>query len=118
MNEFIVGNIEVSTEENLYYYYDTVLPFESEYLMIDWQADAPILLMNVGPENPSIEKNVYKFNCTDHDHVIIVPKQDLLDKCKNRSVELPNPDSLRHLQLTFAVYTKKSRYFIYIRICF
>ena len=107
MNEYIVGNIEISSGENLYYYYDTVLPFESEYLMIDWQADAPILLMNVGPENPSIEKNDYKFNCTDHDHVIIIPKQEIIDKCKNRSVELPNPDSLRHLKLTFAVYTKK-----------
>ena len=107
MNEYIVGNIEISSGENLYYYYDIVLPFESEYLMIDWQADAPILLMNVGPENPSIDKNDYKFNCTEHDHVIIVPKQDIIDKCKNRSVELPNPDSLRHLKLTFAVYTKK-----------
>ena len=107
VNEFIVGNIEISNEEDLYYYYDTVLPFESEYLMIDWQADAPILLMNVGPENPSIKKFDYKFNCTDHDHVIIVPKQDILEKCKNRSVEVPNPNSLRHLQLTFAIYTKK-----------
>ena len=107
MNEFIVGNIEVSGGENLYYYYETVLPFESEYLMIDWQADAPILLMNVGSKKPSIEKNDYILNCTDHDHVIILPKQELIDKCKNNSVKLPNPDSIRHLQLTFAVYTKK-----------
>jgi hypothetical protein len=63
--------------------------------------------MNVGSRKPSIDKNDYKFNCTDHDHVIIVPKKDLIDKCKNNSVSLPNPDSIRNLQLTFAVYTKK-----------
>jgi len=107
MNEYIVGNIEALTGENLYYYYDTVLPFESEYLMIDWQADAPILLMNVGTTKPSIEKHDYKFNCSDHDHVVILPKDDIIKKCKSRSVGLVNPTSIRYLHVTFAVYTKK-----------
>ena len=80
MNEFIIGNIEPLNNDILYYYYDTILPFESEYLMIDWQADAPILLMNVGIENPSIEKHDFIFNCTNHDHVIILPKKEIIEK--------------------------------------
>ena len=108
MNEFIIGNVEPTYEgEYLYYYYDTVLPFESEYLMIDWQADAPILLMNVDSTKPSVENYDFKFNCTDHDHVIILPKKNIIDKCKSKNVNLAIPDSIRYLHVTFAVYTKK-----------
>ena len=75
--------------------------------MIDWQADAPILLMNVDSTKPSVEKHDFKFNCTDHDHVIILPKKNIIDKCKSKNVNLAIPDSIRYLHVTFAVYTKK-----------
>jgi len=78
LNEYIIGNIETSNGENLYYYYDVMLPFESEYLMIDWQAVSPVLLINVGIENPSINNYDFRFNSADNDKIIRISKIDLI----------------------------------------
>jgi hypothetical protein len=107
MNEYIIGNVESVADETLYYYYDVVLPFESETLIIDWQADKPVLLINVGKNNPSINQSDFIFNKTNHDTVIKITKKQLLDKCKERNVTLPNPESIRFLPLSLAIYSKK-----------
>ena len=107
MNEYIIGNVESVADETLYYYYEVVLPFESETLIIDWQADKPELLINVGTTNPSIEKADFKYNSLNHDTIIKIPKQKLLEKCKEKLINLPDPNSIRHLTLSIAIYSKK-----------
>ena len=108
LNEYIIGNIETSNdEEKLYYYYDVMLPFESEYLMIDWQAVSPVLLINVGIENPSINKYDFRFNSTDNNRIIRISKVELIDKYKNKTNGTLNIDSIRFLNLSLAIYTPK-----------
>ena len=105
LNEYIIGNIEALNEGNLYYFYYVMLPFESEYLMIDWQADSPSLLVNCGPEKPSIENNDFNFNKTHHDTVFTIKKTDLIEKCRAHGV--PADEKMKFLNLSLAVYTKK-----------
>ena len=108
LNEYIIGNIEISNDnETLYYYYDVMLPFESEYLMIDWQAVSPVLLINVGIENPSINKYDFRFNSTDNNRIIRISKVDLINKYKNKLNYTINMDSIRYLNLSLAIYTPK-----------
>ena len=108
LNEYIIGNIETSNdEEKLYYYYDVMLPFESEYLMIDWQAVSPVLLINVGIENPSINKYDFRFNSTDNNRIIRISKVELIDKYKKKTNGTLNIDSIRFLNLSLAIYTQK-----------
>jgi hypothetical protein len=108
LNEYIIGNIEISNDnETLYYYYDVMLPFESEYLMIDWQAVSPVLLINVGVENPSINKYDFRFNSTENNRIIRISKVDLINKYKSKFNYTVNIDSIRYLNLSLAIYTKK-----------
>ena len=107
MNEYIIGNVESVADETLYYYYEVVLPFESETLIIDWQADKPVLLINVGRKNPSINQSDFIFNKTNHDTVIKISKQQLIDKCNERNEKLPIAGSIRFLTLSLAIYSKK-----------
>ena len=105
LNEYIIGNIEYVGKENLYYFYSVMLPFESEYLNIDWQADSPQLLINCGPERPLISKYDFIFNSTQYDTVLSIKKQDLINKCNSRGMNLDN--KIKFLNLSLAIYTKK-----------
>ena len=107
MNEYIIGNVELVHDETLYYYYEVTLPFESESLVIDWQADKPTLLINVGKKNPSINQSDFIFNKTKHDTVFKITKNELLEKCNKKNEKLPIPGSIRYLTLSLAIYSKK-----------
>ena len=66
--------------ENDTLYYIIELPFESEYLNIDWQADSPALLINCGPEKPTIVKSDFVFNSSQYDKVLSLKKQTFVDQ--------------------------------------
>ena len=105
LNEYIIGNIEtIGKNENLYYFYSVMLPFESEYLNIDWQADSPAILINCGPEKPLLEKHDFIFNSSQYDTILSLKKQTLLDKCNKKGM---NVNSLKFLNISLAIYTKK-----------
>jgi len=91
--------------ENDTLYYIIELPFESEYLNIDWQADSPALLINCGPENPTIVKSDFVFNSSQYDTVLSLKKQTIVNQCTSRGMTLDN--KLKFLQLSLAIYSKK-----------
>ena len=107
VNEYIIGNVYSSEDKIDYYYYGVFLPYESDLINIDWQADKPILLINVGYEKPTINNSDFSFPSTEHDTVLRISKQQILDVCKKRSVSLHDPDSIRYLNLTIGIYTKE-----------
>ena len=107
LNEYIIRNIEASNDEILYNYYDAMLPFESEYLLIDWQAVSPVLLINVGIENPSINKYDFRFNSTEDNRILKISKKDLINRYISKIGYIKNIDSIRYLNLSIAIYTKK-----------
>ena len=106
VNEYIIGNIEV-TDHELYYYYEVTLPFESDYVIIDWQADYPILLINIGPESPTMNHSHFKFNTTQHDTIIKISKQEILQKSQEHNATILKNDSIKFFNLTLGIYTQK-----------
>ena len=108
LNEYIIGNVETigkTESDTLYYFYSVMLPFESEYLNIDWQADSPALLINCGPEKPLLNKHDFIFNSTQYDTILSLSKSQLLKKCNDRGMELK--DTIKFLNLSLAIYSKK-----------
>jgi len=106
VNEYIVGNVYISEKEK-YYYYEVLLPYESELIYIDWQADKPALLMNVGTERPTINASDFKIGSTEHDTVLRITKQNIIEACNKRKIKLPIDNSIRYLNLTLGIYTDK-----------
>ena len=54
VNEFVLGDIKNDPSENRKYdYYTVTLPNDGEFILIDWQADSPSLIINVGEERPN-----------------------------------------------------------------
>ena len=88
--------------ETRYDYYSVILPFESEYVLIDWQADYPNLIVNVGNKRPTKESYHFNFTREGHDTVYRMNKSDII-KYDNL-----NHSSLRGVKLTLGIYSEKN----------
>ena len=107
-NEFVIGDV-FSSEQKIYNYYTINLPYDSEYLIIDWQADKPSLFINVGNDRPGLKEGEYdfKFESVDHDTVFKLTKTQIIDKAKEKGIKIPNENSMRNIDLTLGVWTNQ-----------
>ena len=112
VNEYIIGDINVKKDENgtrqeSYNYYEIWLPYDSDLIYIDWQADKPQLLINVGLENPTNASADFKFPSTDQDTILRITKEEILEALKKRGMEISNNQTIRYFNLTIGIYTEK-----------
>ena len=103
VNEFIIGNIAPSDKE-IYEFYQVLLPFDSELVIVDWQADKPSLYICVGNQRPTTEN--YDFIIKrGHDTILRIQKETILEVLRNKNMTLPENNSLKRLSLVFGVHT-------------
>ena len=104
VNEFIIGDISKSQIGSAKYdYYTLTLPYDSDYILIDWQADYPTLIVNVGQDRPTIDKHQIDFPFIGHDTVFRINRTDIIEKISS-DVDDSNK-SLRGIDLTIGIYT-------------
>ena len=102
VNEYVIGDIINSNNKNRTYdYYTVTCPFESDYIIIDWQANAPLFLINYGEERPTKGNAHIQFPPLGIDFVYKISRQDLLDKAGVNKNE-----SLRGKTLTLGIYSE------------
>ena len=103
VNEFVIGDIEFApSDERKYDYYIVTLPYESEYVIFDWQADSPALIINIGETKPEIGNSDFKFPQANHDYVYKLSKEEIIQKAGSTIT------SLRGLDLTIGIYSNTS----------
>ena len=62
VNDFIFGDLLITTDlSRRYDYYQVTLPFNSDDVFIDWQADSPVLLVNVGNKKPTLGEADFEY---------------------------------------------------------
>ena len=98
VNEFVIGNLN-PTKDQIIEYYKVTLPYDSEYIFIDWQADKSSLLINVGEEKPKIDSYDFKLDFTNHDTTFKLAKGDILKKT--------NTETLKNLVLTIGIWNSE-----------
>ena len=106
VNQFVIGNIYES-KELITSYYQVNLPYESEYVIFDWQADSPTLFIDVGEERPGIqeEDHDFYFPSVGHDNVIRITKEEILKFAKENRLDIIDDDSIRNIKLTLGIWT-------------
>ena len=99
LNEYIIGDILHDPLNNMKYdYYQIILPYDANEVLIDWQADSPNFYINVGDELPS--KDDYDFDFPPvGDFVFKIQRADIL-----RSAYSSQTDSLEGIPLTIGIY--------------
>ena len=105
VNDYIVGSIMYGATENRKYdYYSFVIPYESEQLMIDWQADSPSLLINVGDIRPKVENKNFTPSVLHQDYVYIINRTEII-KIAEKTIGWSDKDHMRNMELTIGVYS-------------
>ena len=107
INHFVLGNV-FKTEDKILTYYQVQLPYDSDYVIFDWQADKPHLYINVGDERPSINSGSYDFsiNSVGHDTVYKLSKNQIIEKAKTKPGKW-NYTTLQNYTLTLGIWTHR-----------
>ena len=105
VNEFVIGNIDFSSSNTPKMdYYTLVLPYESPYILFDWQADRCSFYINIGTTRPDKDNADFPFNTIGYDYVYKIDKEEILEK-KDVDQYYKDNKIIRGLTLTIGVYS-------------
>ena len=118
INEFVIGDINFELASDIKYdYYEVTLPYDSDYVYIDWQADSPSFIINVGKKRPDLNDsqtihfsskplgdNAYQFSKEDILKHTIDEKKSLQDVTLTIGIYSNNIDSVYSSPYAFKIY--------------
>ena len=103
VNQFVTGDL-LKTSNKILAYYKVTLPYESDIVYIDWQADKPSLYINIGDNRPKINNSDFEINSVGHDTVYTLTKEQIIKKAyENHNKNISN--SIRNVDLTIGLWT-------------
>ena len=110
LREYIIGNLYTHEDNNIYEYYSTIFTHDSHKIIIDFQSKVVNFYINVGADNKPILDSeidfVYESNGTDT--IFEITKEEFLEKCKKRKINIPHENSLLGLSMTIGLWTNKT----------
>ena len=107
-NEYIIGNVDISTNERISQFYEIWLPHDSYYVYFDWQSEVAGLYINVGGTRPTTRNADFKLLPPGRDSVLYLESIDILQKAKQKKISIPNENSLEDINLVIGVWTDKT----------
>ena len=102
LNQYVLGDV-YDTEHN-FTYYQVILPYDSDSIIIDWQADKPSFFIDFEGSNPENDHD-FDFLSIGHDTVFSIDKQTIIDKVKKKGLYVE--DTLQNLYFTLGIWTKE-----------
>ena len=108
VNEYIVGNVEVSENERISQFYEVWLPHDANAVYFDWQSKVAGLYVNLGGTRPTTKNADFKLLPPGRDSILPIYKYEIIDKAETKKVQIPNKDSLQDINLVIGVWTDKT----------
>ena len=103
INQFIVG--DVFKTKQTFTFYQINLPYDSDYVIIDWQADKPSLFIDI--EKYNFDENMHDFNfeSVGHDTVFRIEKEKIISKYQEKyKINIP---TIKNITLILGINTKE-----------
>ena len=108
LNEYILGNINISEGKSISEFYTTYFTHDSDSILIDFQSKVVNFNIKVGLNNkPSITDKDFNFSSFGDDTIFKITKEEFLSKCKERGIDIPKENSLFGLGMTIGIWTDK-----------
>ena len=108
VDEFIIGNVDVSQNERISEFYEIWLPHDAETVEFDWQSSVAGLYVNLGGNRPTTKNADFKLLPPGRDAMMTLSKKEILEKAKDKTIPIPYEDSLEDINLVIGIWTDKS----------
>ena len=108
VNEYIVGNVEISENERISQFYEIWLPHDSIEVDFDWQSEVAGLYVNIGGIRPTTKNADFVLLPPGRDSILSIGKYEIINKANSKKINLPNDDSLQDVNLVIGVWTDKT----------
>ena len=108
VDEFIIGNVDVSENERIYEFYEVWLPHDADKVEFDWQSSVAGLYINLGGTRPTTKNADFKLLPPGRDAILSLDKAQILETAKKKKITIPNENSLQDINLVIGVWTDKS----------
>ena len=99
VNEYIIGNIDVATNERISEFYEVWLPHDSDSVDFDFQSEVSGLYINVGGTRPTTKNADFKLLPPGRDSVLSLDKYSILQTARSKKINIPNINSLEGVNL-------------------
>ena len=108
LNEYIIGNITINEDNKITEYYSTYFTHDSDNILVDFQSKVVNFYIKVGANNkPTLDDKDYHFESFGDDIIFEITKEEFLESCKKRGIDIPHNNSLVGLGMTIGIWTDK-----------
>jgi hypothetical protein len=108
VDEYIIGNVDISTNDRIYEFYEIWLPHDATRLDFDWQSGVAGLYINVGGIRPTTKNSHFKLLPPGKDSILSLTKDEILKKAKENKITPPYTNSIQDLNFVIGVWTDKT----------
>ena len=108
VDEFVIGAVEIASNERIYEFYEVWLPHDSEVVEFDWQSSVAGLYINLGGTRPTTKNAHFKLTPKGKDTILKLNKEDILNKAKSLDIKVPDKNSLQDINLVIGIWTDKT----------
>ena len=108
VDEFIIGNVQVSKSVKINKFYQVWLPHDSHEVDFDWQSELAGLYISLGDSLPTVANADFVLLPDGKDSVLHLKKSEIISKAEEKGVKIPQEGSLEDVKLTIGVWTDKT----------
>ena len=108
VNEYIIGNVDVSKNERIYQFYEIWLPHDATRVDFDFQSEVAGLYINVGGIRPTTKNADFALLPPGRDSILSIDKYYIMLKAQEKKIKIPHTNSLEDLNLVIGVWTDKT----------
>ena len=108
VDEYIIGNVDISSNDRIYEFYEIWLPHDATRLDFDWQSGVAGLYINVGGIRPTTKNSHFKLLPPGKDSILSLTKDEILKKAKENKITPPYTNSIQDLNFVIGVWTDKT----------
>ena len=108
VDEFVIGSVEIAENERIYEFYEVWLPHDSDTVEFDFQSSVAGLYINLGGTRPTTKNADFKLLPPGTDTILTLNKTTIIERAKNRRIQIPTENSLQDVNLVIGIWTDKS----------
>ena len=108
VDEFVVGNVDISKNVKISQYYQVWLPRDTYQIQFDWQSELAGLYISIDGNLPTTANADFVLLPQGIDSVKTIDKIEIIEKLEKKKITPPQDNSLEDFRLIIGIWTDKT----------